>query len=68
MMISLFNRFRLPSTNVLRVATRFYASSSPLTDGEKNLNELLKMRFPNARLINVKDTSCNYSIGSVYDK
>jgi hypothetical protein len=36
--------------------------SSSQTDGETKLNDILKKRFTNARLINVKDTSCKYRI------
>lgn len=41
-------------------------SSASTTAGEKKLNEILKKRFPNARLIDVKDTSCNYRMNSFH--
>lgn len=64
MISSLINRFRLSNmiTNQTTINIFRYASiSSPSqTDGEKKLNDILKKRFSNARLINVKDTSCKY--------
>jgi hypothetical protein len=60
-MASLIHRFRLinqTSINLLRYMST-NVSSSP-TDGETKLNDILKKRFPTARLIDVKDTSCKY--------
>ena len=54
---SMRNVFRLASTNV----------SSAQTDGEKKLNQILQNRFTNAKLIDVKDTSCNYRMNVVID-
>ena len=66
-MASLIQRFRLSSalTNVFRYSHANASSSSSSsaakrTDGETKLNEILKKRFPDARLIDVKDTSCKY--------
>jgi hypothetical protein len=66
MILSFVNRFRLSNfvTNQNTINLFRYASvntSSP-TDGEKQLNDILKKRFSNARLIDVKDTSCKYMI------
>lgn len=65
-MVSLFNRFRLSnlitkqsSFNLFRY-TSTNTSASSKTDGETKLSTILKQRFPNARLIDVKDTSCKY--------
>lgn len=60
-MVSLINRFRLSSvlTNAFRYS-HANASSSKRTEGETKLSEILKKRFPDARVINVKDTSCKY--------
>lgn len=59
------HRFRLSSLvglqstrDLFRYASMNTTASS--TTGEKKLNEILKKRFPNARMIDVKDTSCNY--------
>lgn len=62
---SLVNRFRsinLLGYSSMRHVFRWTSTniSSPQTDGEKKLNQILKTRFPNAKLIDVKDTSCNY--------
>jgi hypothetical protein len=67
MILSFINRFRLSNliTNQTTINLFRYTSvnvSSSLTDGEKNLNEILKKRFSNARFIHVKDTSCKYRI------
>jgi hypothetical protein len=63
---ALMNRFRLSNLitnqntiNLFRVVS-VNASSASQTDGETKLNDVLKKRFPNARLIDVKDTSCKY--------
>jgi hypothetical protein len=65
------NRFRLSNLitnqntiNLFRYTRVNTSSSSPAaqTDGETKLNDVLKKRFPNARLIDVKDTSCKYMI------
>ena len=66
-MISLImNRFRplnfitnSSTKNLFRCTTVNYLSILK-TAGETTLNNILKNRFPNARLIDVKDTSCKY--------
>ena len=61
MMMSLINRFRLVNqTSLNRIRLMSTNVSSSKTESETNLNEILKKRFPNARLIDVKDTSCKY--------
>ncbi len=67
MILSFINRFRLSNliTNQTSINIFRYMSinvSSSQTDGETKLNDILKKRFTNARLINVKDTSCKYRI------
>jgi len=66
-MVSLINRFRLlnlltnqTSINLVRYMSTNVSSSQ--SDGETKLNDILKKRFPNARRIDVKDTSCKYKI------
>jgi hypothetical protein len=68
MISSFINRCRLSNLlanqntiNIFRYAN-VNASSSSRTDGEVKLNDILKKRFPNARLVDVKDTSCKYMI------
>lgn len=65
MLVRFLNRFRLSSliTNQTNLNLfRFASSNAPpaQTDGEIQLNDILKKRFPQARLIIVKDTSCKY--------
>ena len=60
---ALIHRFRLSSV-IGAQSLRRYASTTSSTAGEKKLNEILKKRFPNARLVDVKDTSCNYRMNS----
>ncbi len=69
MISSFINRCRLSNLlanqntiNIFRYANINASSSSPRTDGEVKLNDILKKRFPNARLVDVKDTSCKYMI------
>ncbi|CAF1272075.1 unnamed protein product [Adineta steineri] len=65
MFLSFANRFRLSNLianqnaiNIFRYANvNAPSSSSSQTDGETKLNEILKKRFPDARLVDVKDTS-----------
>ena len=70
MLGSLARRFRL-STVLVNATTpnawRFAsAHTTPKkTDGEVNLSEILKKRFPAARLLDVKDTSCKYTASFV---
>lgn len=67
MILSYMNRFRLSNLianqnfiNIFRYAN--INASSSRTEGETKLNDILKKRFPNARLVDVKDTSCKYMI------
>jgi len=69
MISSFINRCRLSNLlvnrntiNIFRYANVNASSSSSRTDGEVKLNDILKKRFPNARLVDVKDTSCKYMI------
>ncbi|CAF0789971.1 unnamed protein product [Rotaria sp. Silwood1] len=63
MIAAFLNRFRF--SNLIRNQTtlnlfrysNINASSSSKTEDEMKLNDILKKRFPNARLIDVKDTS-----------
>jgi hypothetical protein len=55
-MFAMIHRFRLP--NLIRFASMRAAASK--SESETKLGEILKQRFPTARLIDVKDTSCNY--------
>ncbi|UJR26459.1 hypothetical protein I4U23_007789 [Adineta vaga] len=75
-MLSYMNRFRLSNLitnqktlNFLRYAN---VNTSSQTDGERQINDVLKNRFPNARLVNVKDTSsgcgASYEIVVVTDE
>lgn len=60
MIVSLINRLRpwsiLPRVNPSLAVFRL--ASSGKTDGEQQLTTTLAKRFPRARLIDVKDTSC----------
>ena len=40
---------------------RLASSSAAQTDGERKLTDILKNRFTQAKLVNVKDTSCKYN-------
>ena len=68
MLASLARRCRLSNVlvnaamtpNGLRFASAHTTPSK--TDGEIKLSEILKKRFPSARLLNVKDTSCKYAV------
>ena len=71
MFLSTMNRVRLSNLltsqktlNFLRYAN---VNTSSQTEGEKKLSDVLKSRFANARLINVKDTSCKYPIDFLFN-
>ncbi|CAF2865098.1 unnamed protein product [Rotaria sp. Silwood2] len=65
MSLTFINRFRLSNLirnqntlNVFRYSSiNTSSSSSSKTEDESKLSDVLKKRFPNARLIDVKDTS-----------
>lgn len=64
MIVNFLNRLQV--SNLIRNQISFnlfrYASQSSKTEAEIKLNDVLKNRFPNARLVDVKDTSGKYII------
>ena len=69
MILFFTNRFRLSNLLTNQSAIKLFRctianalSSSPKTDGETTLTNILKSRFQNAHLIDVKDTSCKYIV------